>query len=225
MMPRVSDLLRVMRMNPGRSEVRGVPTMPAGAPRPRMRRELGRKGFHLASVALPAFAWLAPRPAALVVLGALAVVAVAVDHARLRYRAPRYWFLRATRTWLRGHERRGLAGATYMAVAYALAFAIFPRPVAVAGMLYNALGDTAAALAGKRFGRHRTSWGKSWEGFAAGLAVNLAVGLALPGIPFAGAVLGALAAATLEFLPLPVDDNLRVTLGGALGGWVGTAMF
>lgn len=190
--------------------------------RPRMGREVGRKGFHVASVALPAFAWFAPRPVAMAVLGALAVTAVAVDLARLRYRLPRYWFLRATRTWLRGHERRGLAGATYMAVAYALAFALFPRPVAVAGMLYNALGDAAAALVGKRYGRHRTAWGKSWEGFAAGLAVCLMAGLALPGIPLAGALLGALAAATLEFLPLPVDDNLRIVLGGALGCWLGT---
>ena len=111
--------------------------------KPRMRREVGRKGFHVASVALPAFAWLAPRPVAMAVLGALAVVAVVVDFARLRYRAPRYWFLRTTRAWLRGHERRGFAGATYMAVAYALAYALFPRPIAVAAMLYNGLGDAA----------------------------------------------------------------------------------
>jgi dolichol kinase len=208
-------------MNPAGTEPPAAPP----ARRPGMGRELGRKGFHMASVALPAFAWFAPRPVAMAVLGALAVVAVAVDHARLRYRVPRYYFLRATRTLLRRHERHGFAGATWMAVAYALAFAIFPRPVAVAGMLYNGLGDAAAALVGKRFGRHRTAWGKSWEGFAAGLAVSLTVGLAIPGIPVAGAVLGALAAATLEFLPLPVDDNLRVTLGGALGCWAGAAMF
>ena len=61
-----------------------------------------------------------------------------------------------------------------------------PKPVAVAGMLYTGLGDASAALVGKRFGRHRTSWGKSWEGFAAGLATSLAVGLAVPGISPAG---------------------------------------
>lgn len=197
----------------------------AAAPRPAMRRELGRKVFHVASVALPLFAWVVPRPAAMMVLGALAVVAVAVDHARLRYRVPRYYFLRATRTLLRRHERRGFAGATYMAVGYAIAFAVFPRPVAVAAMLYNGLGDAAAALVGKRFGRHRTRWGKSWEGFAAALATCLAVGFVVPGVPPAGAVLGALAASTLEFLPLRLDDNVRVTLGGALACWLGTQLF
>jgi len=105
-----------------------------------------------------------------------------------------------------------------MAVAYALAVVLFPKPIAVMAMLFNGFGDAAAALVGKRFGRHRTAWGKSWEGFAAGLAVNLAVGLTIsslaPVLPAPAAVAGALAAAVLEFLDLPIDDNVRVTLGG-----------
>lgn len=200
------------------SDASAVPVLAVARPAaaPGLRRELFRKAFHVASVALPAFAWAAPRPLAAGVLAALAVTAVGVDLARLHLRLPRYWFLRATRTLLRRHERRGFAGATWMAVAYAVAFLVFPPPVAVAAMLYNGLGDASAALVGKRFGRHRTAWGKSWEGYAAALAACLAVGLALPGIAPAAAVAGALAAATLEFLPLPLDDNLRITLGGGL---------
>ncbi len=189
--------------------------MPTPPPRRSIRRELARKAFHVSSSSLPLVAWVAPRPWAQALLVGVAVVGVGVDVARLRLRAVRFHFLRHTRRMLRHHERRGLAGATYMAVAYATTLVLFPTPVAVAGMLYNALGDGAAALVGKRFGRHRVSWGKSWEGFAAALAVNLAVGLLLPGIPAAAAVVGALAAATLEFLPLPLDDNLRVSVGGA----------
>lgn len=186
-----------------------------------LRRELARKAFHLASVILPALAWVLPRRGGVGLLLTLAVVAIVVDVARLRFRAPRYYFLRYTRPMLRRHERRGLAGATWMAIAYAAALIVFPKPIAVAGMLYNALGDSAAALVGRRWGRHRTAWGKSWEGFAAALVVGLLIGFALPGISPAGAVLGALGAATLEFLPLPVDDNLRVTLGGAAFAWLG----
>jgi dolichol kinase len=192
--------------------------VPVAPPRPRIRRELARKTFHVASAVLPLLVWLAPRWLALAVLLPTAAVAVGVDWTRLRYRAPRYWFLRYTRRMLRHHERRRFAGATYMAVAYALAVVLFPRPIAVMAMLFNGFGDTAAALVGKRFGRHRTAWGKSWEGFAAGLAVNLAVGLTLaslaPGLPALAAAAGALAAAALEFLDLPIDDNVRVTLGG-----------
>lgn len=193
-----------------------------------MKRELSRKAFHVASVVLPLLVWLAPRPLAVAVLVPTAAVALAVDVARLRLRWPRYHFLRLTRTLLRPHERRGLAGATYMAVAYAAALLLFPKPLAVAAMLYNGLGDAAAALVGKRWGRHRTAWGKSWEGFAAALAVNLAAGLAVgaldPRLPLAGVVAGAVSAAALEMAPLPLDDNLRVTLGGGAAAWLASAL-
>jgi dolichol kinase len=196
-----------------------IPARTALAPaRPRIRRELARKSFHLSSAVLPLLVWAAPRWLSLAVLLPAAAVAVAVDATRLRWRAPRYWFLRYTRRMLRHHERRRFAGATWMAVAYALAVLLFPRSVAVLAMLFNGLGDAAAALVGRRWGRRRTAWGKSWEGFAAGLAVNLAVAGVVsalePALPLAAAAAGALAAALLEFADLPVDDNLRVTLGG-----------
>jgi dolichol kinase len=199
----------------------------AASPRPHwsgLRRELARKAFHLGSVGVPVLAWLLPRQVTIGVLLLAAAIAVTVEVARRRVRAARYQFLRRTRPMLRGHERHRVTGATYMAAAYALAAILFPLPVAAAAMLYNALGDAAAALVGKRFGRARTSWGKSWEGFFAGLAINLGVGLLIPGISVAGAIVGALTASTLEFLPLPLDDNLRVTLGGGAGIHVGSLL-
>ncbi|HEX6041151.1 hypothetical protein [Longimicrobium sp.] len=184
-----------------------------------MRRELARKAIHVSSTAVPLLVWLVPRPVAVAVLVPVAALALAIDVARHRIRPFRYHFLRRTRTLLRAHERRGLAGATWMALAYAAALLLFPKPVAVAAMLFNGLGDAAAALVGKRWGRRRTAWGKSWEGFGAGLATDLAVGLGMwmlapAAVPLAGALLGALVAASVEFAPLPLDDNVRVTLAG-----------
>lgn len=187
-----------------------------------MKRELARKAIHVSSTAVPLLVWLVPRPVAIAVLVPIAALALGIELARRRIRPFRYQFLRRTRTMLRPHERRGLAGATWMALAYAAALLLFPKPVAVAAMLFNGLGDAAAALVGKRWGRHRTAWGKSWEGFAAGLATDLAVGLGMwmiapAAVPLAGAVLGALLAASVEFAPLPLDDNVRVTLAGGAG--------
>lgn len=183
-----------------------------------MQRELARKAIHVSSVAVPVFVWLVPHRTAAAALLVLTVTALAVELARRRIRPVRYAFLRRTRTLLRPHERNRLAGATWMALAYLAAVLLFPKPVAVAAMLFNGLGDSAAALVGKRWGRHRTGWGKSWEGFAAGLAAGCAVALAVwaaaPGVPLAAGLAGALAASAAEMAPLPLDDNLRVTLAG-----------
>lgn len=185
-----------------------------------MKREIHRKSLHLLSVGVPLLVWLLPRAVAAPLLVGAAGVALGVDLARLRLRPARYLFLRRTRTLLRPHERRGFTGATWMAGSYALALLLLPKPVAVAAMLFNGLGDAAAALVGRRWGRRRTPWGKSWEGFAAGFAVNLgvalAVGTATGGFGPAAGIAGALVAAAAEFAPLPLDDNVRVTLlGGA----------
>lgn len=194
-----------------------------------MKRELARKSFHMATVAIPLLVWVVPRDLALWTLGTAAVLWLAADLARLGVRPFRYVFLRMTRTMLRHHERHGLTGGTYMIVSYAVALLLFPTGVAVAAMLFNGLGDAAAALVGKRWGRHRTSWGKSWEGFGAALAVCVMVGLAVarvdPALTAAGALLGALVAAAVEFAPLPLDDNVRVTLGGGAAAWLGTVLF
>jgi dolichol kinase len=143
-----------------------------------------------------------------------------VEWGRRRSRFLRYNFLRHTRPLLRTHERNGVAGATWLALAYFLALLFFPKEVAVLAMLYAGAGDAAAALVGRRWGRHRTAWGKSWEGTAAGAAVNVAIGLAVPGIPPLAAVLGGAAGALLELLPGPLDDNLRTALGGGTVLWL-----
>jgi dolichol kinase len=185
-----------------------------------VRRELLRKLIHLATLTAPVLIWLLPDPYGLLLLTAAVAVAIMVEVARRRSRWFRYHFLRHSRPLLRHHERRGLAGATHLAIAYLLALLLFPKPIAILAMLYGGAGDAVAALAGKRWGRHRTRWGKSWEGAAAALFTNVALGLAMPSIPPIPALLGGAVAAAIEFLPIPIDDNLRVSLGGGAALWV-----
>jgi dolichol kinase len=189
-----------------------------------MRREVYRKAIHIASVLLPLLVWWVPRWVALLVLVPAMATALLIEGLRRWFRGPRYHFLRRTRTLLRPRERHSLTGATYMVTSYTLALLLFPKPVAVLAMLYNGLGDAAAALVGRRWGRHRTSSGKSLEGTAAAFVVSLTVGLLIPGIPPHAAVVGAAAVALLELASLPPDDNLWVTLGGGAVVWGAIAL-
>ena len=77
-----------------------------------------------------------------------------------------------------------------------------------------ALCFATAAIVGKAWGRTRV-FRKSLEGALGGLAACLgwAAFLALSGVlPWPVLVAGALAASLVELLPIPLDDNLGMTL-------------
>jgi dolichol kinase len=84
---------------------------------------------------------------------------------------------------------------------------IFPLHAAVGAVATLAVLDGACTLAGRRFGRHRLSSGKSLEGAFAGFACGTAV-LLLFAPPATAIVASALAAVVEAFSP--VDDNLTV---------------
>ncbi len=103
---------------------------------------------------------------------------------------------------------------------------LFPVDVAVVAFCIFMLGDAAAALVGRKFGR--THWGRAGctlEGSMAFLAVGLAAAvlIAAPGLgiaPFSlsytALVSGTVAATILEAMPLPFNDNIAAPLGTAL---------
>ncbi|MDD4817183.1 MAG: hypothetical protein PHI85_04360 [Victivallaceae bacterium] len=110
-----------------------------------------------------------------------------------------------------------VSGGPHVLAASAFSLLLFPVSVAAAAMAVMLLGDTAAALVGRRFGRHRIN-GKSWEGTAAfvvfgyaGAALFLALSgggflhylTALPAVMFAAAV-------ELFAAQLRVNDNFSI---------------
>ena len=94
----------------------------------------------------------------------------------------------------------------------------------VVGVLVVAVGDPAAALIGSRCPGPRV-WGKSPLGILAFVAASLAVWAILAGAGYGAwswaVLITAVIAAVVEFLPLPLDDNLTVPL--IAGGFMALA--
>jgi glycerol-3-phosphate acyltransferase PlsY len=80
-------------------------------------------------------------------------------------------------------------------------------------MAFLILGDAAAAIVGRAVGRVRI-FGKSLEGSLACFAACLLVAWVYPGDPFTWRMMlgGALAATLFELFPIPLDDNMRISL-------------
>jgi glycerol-3-phosphate acyltransferase PlsY len=187
---------------------------------PQWLTEAQRKAIHLLFILLPLellHGWL-PWPHTVrawrLVLLLGVVIAVVIDVVRIHQRQVGHWFKQFLGELIRDHEQFNLLGSTYLVLAALLAIEIFPRPIAAAALGFTVLGDAVAALAGRAYGRTRI-FGKSLEGSAAGLAACLAWAAyvaAVGALPWPVLVVGAILASLVELLPIPLDDNLAVTL-------------
>ncbi len=115
---------------------------------------------------------------------------------------------------IRQTETNRLNGSTFLLLAFFIVIYFFSRPVAVTAMLFLSLGDAAAELGGKNFGRMKI-FERSLEGSLSFFLVAFTVAFALLG-DFRVAVFGALAGALVELFSFDLDDNLTVPIGSAL---------
>ncbi len=193
---------------------------PLGLSSPGFFREARRKLIHLGFIVLPLAllyplaSWPRGRGQFRALLIVLVLGAVLLDLLRLHAPRVRQFFRRFFGGMIREHEEFNLLGSTYLLLAALLAIEIFPRPVAAAALGFTVLGDAFAAMVGRAWGRTRL-FHKSIEGALGGFAACLAWGAFLVGAghaPWPPVLAGALAASLIELLPIPLDDNLGVTL-------------
>jgi len=185
--------------------------------------EIARKTLHLIALVIPLGMWWLGPPLTLYVVGAGALVAVAADFARAYSTRLNAWIRWIFGPLMRAEElpevgeRVTFNGATSVLVGAALLALIFPLRVAVPVLTMTMLADAAAALVGRRLGRH--PWGTlsaTVEGSAAFLVTGLAVILWFPSLPLGPAAASVVGATAIEALPAPVNDNIRVPLIAAL---------
>ncbi|MCF8111649.1 MAG: hypothetical protein K9J85_09200 [Desulfobacteraceae bacterium] len=187
------------------------------------KAEIRRKTLHLLALAIPFAIFYIPRPAAVCLLVPLGLAMLAGELLRKKYFFLQNLFLKIFGPVIRSREKEEITGGTYFFVAGAICLLIFDKPIAFTVMGFIIAGDAAAALAGMKFGRLRTSWGKSVEGVIASLLACIMFWALFPKIDFTPALAGALITGFLEFLPLKINDNLFVPIicGLILQTWIG----
>jgi dolichol kinase len=187
---------------------------------PQWLAEARRKAIHLCFIVLPlelvheVLPWPRGHRQFEILFTALTAAAIAVDVLRLHEQRVRRFFGEFFGQMIREHEAFGLLGSTYLLLASLLAIEIFPQPIAAAALGFTVLGDAFGALVGRAVGR-RKFFNKSLEGAAGCLAACLAWAayvVMVAHVPPLVAIAGALTATAVEMLPIPLDDNLGITL-------------
>lgn len=181
-----------------------------------------RKVYHVLASSLfplaylyPPFHWALPetRKWLLIVSSVCFLISLVLDLFRLQDHQFNSWFMRIFSGFIRHTEAKKLNGSTFLCLAFFLVIFLFSRKVAITAMFFLSLGDAAAELGGKNFGRLKV-WSKTLEGSAAFFLVSFLVAFAL----FENwiiALVGAVAGTLVELFSFDLDDNLTVPIGSA----------
>ena len=180
------------------------------------RNELLRKATHMGALIIPGsyHYFQLERGSMLSFIIPAALLMVLVDISRLR----QGWFWRRIASRIiapivRGHEMAGdFTGATYILITVCLTVALYDRSIAVVALAFIIVGDSLAAIIGRRWGRHKWFRTKSIEGSLGCLGGCLIVAFLAPDISLPVAVFGAFVASLVEALPWKIDDNVTVPI-------------
>jgi len=183
------------------------------------RYELARKATHLGALIIPGgYYWLGlTRGSMLAIVVPAALLMLLIDVSRLRnWSFYRSFAGKIIGPLMRQHEHDGdFSGATYILLSVCLTIALFDKPIAIAALAFIIVGDTLAALVGRKMGRHRFGR-KSVEGSLGCLLGTVLVALVTPEIPLSVGLFGALVATIVEAMSSRIDDNVSVPIVSGL---------
>lgn len=180
-----------------------------------MRDEIVRKIFHFGALLYVAGFIYVPRKIYLLLLCVLFISTWLVEWSRLHSAGENHWTVRWFGALFREKERNKYSGFFWMlAGVLVTALLIEPQALAVTILLYLIIGDTMAALVGKKIGG--PTWPgrqKTWVGSLAFLVSCLVIGgffLTPPYDSGTGLFWGALTATLAEVGFIPIDDNFII---------------
>jgi dolichol kinase len=195
-----------------------------------MKSEVIRKSIHLSSIGIPLIYGLAGRAVMLWLLVPVTIIAVVVEFLRLRVPTVEAKLRRVFGTIMREHElaeaKAKISGATWVFLSATFCVIVFPTMITIAGFTVLIVSDTAAALFGRKFGRHRFLE-KSVEGSSAFYVTAMMVVTAVmliydaPMLFLTTGAAAAFAATAAEAFSYGanVDDNLTIPTAYGFVQW------
>lgn len=187
------------------------------------KQELMRKAVHLSSIWMPVSLFYVPRLFNVVMFGAFAILNVLIEIAvyfNIKYISDIYNLLFAKMSRVRSDGRFHFSGAPPMYCSACLTALYFSHRIASCAFTILILGDTAAALIGRKWGNHRLANGKSLEGSLSFLLSGFLIVFAFAWaghLPLTVILIwqfGVCAACLMELCneQIHIDDNLSIPL-------------
>jgi dolichol kinase len=192
------------------------------------KSELLRKSIHFCSLSIPIIYYFIDKETALSILIPLTFITVIIDFGRFFVKPLNAVIQKFFGFLMREHEidseKKNLNGASYVFIAATLTLWIFPKVIFITAFTMLIICDMAAALIGRRFGKHKFL-AKSLEGTIAFFVFACIVVLFTPKIEglyleyiigFIGGAIGAI----IENVSYGwADDNLTIPIAVGFTMW------
>lgn len=178
--------------------------------------ELIRKATHMGALIVPGsyYFFQIEKSLMLSMMVPITLLMVIIDISRLR--KWRFWYAfpeKILSPIIRPHEVDGdFTGASYILMTFCLTIALFTKPIAIAAICFIIVGDSFAALIGRKFGKHKFYKNKTIEGSLGCFLGMLIVAMLVPDIYLWVVISGALVATVFEAFSFGIDDNVTVPL-------------
>lgn len=173
-----------------------------------------RKAWRFFGIIFPLAYYFGNKQIALIAVSLVLCIFLLIEFVRFAFPALNTKLFIILRYYFKETEKKGLITTTTFLLSFLISVLLFRKDIAITAMLFSIFADATSAIVGVH-GKKRI-FGKSLEGSLAFFVTCLAIGLVLTftKISLASAVFisGALAAAIIELLPLPVDDNFTIPL-------------
>jgi glycerol-3-phosphate acyltransferase PlsY len=177
--------------------------------------EISRKFLHIFSSIIPlSYLWFFREKSIVVILlGILSLISMLIELFRYKIGSVDVIFKKYFNFMLRENELKGsITGATWLIIGNLVTIYLYPIYIAVPALLFLSIGDSFAALFGKKIPKFKIGH-KSIIGTLAGILSSLTVALIVNQIlPTYVIVIGAVTAMLVELIPSPLNDNLTIPI-------------
>lgn len=149
------------------------------------RDEILRKGIHMVSLSIPVSYYFISKELALSILIPMMIFSLSIDYGRYYSKTLEELVKKFFGFLMRKHEwdkkKKNLSGATYVLISAVFVVLLFPKVFVVTAFSVLIIGDIAAALIGRRYGKTKFLF-KSLQGTLAFFVFSCFVVLAAPKI-------------------------------------------
>ena len=192
------------------------------------KSELLRKSIHFCSLSIPIIYFFISKESALSILIPITLFTVIIDFSRHFIKPLNELIQKAFGFMMREHEndsiKKNLNGASYVFIGATVALWIFPKIIFITAFAMLIVCDIAAALIGRRYGKHKFL-SKSLEGTLAFFLFSIVVVIFSPKVEslflefIIGAIGGAVGAIVENISYGWADDNLTIPISIGLTIW------